>query len=388
MQNVSILVAGMKPQTTYHMRAHVNWQGGEWVDQDQTFKTGAIPSSQLLPTFTVTRPTPTSGTQAGGNVIWYCPGAAIPVKSIANGHYLLNSYSDWIEVDLACNTIRDVSIAQVNQSLQASGYSFGPLYAFHHDILVLPNGHWIILGDVYKEFTDLPGYPGTTNVLGDVLVDVDLNGNVAWAWSFFDHTDVIPVTRHLQGLPDWTHSNALIYTADGNLLLSVRHQSWILKIDYSNGTGSGNILWKLGDEGDFTLLGGDTSQWFYAQHYPNILSENGSQTTLAVFDNGNLRIDSSGEACGSSTSVPACYTRATIYQIDESTHLATLLWEDLPGYFSNWGLSDQLITGQRRSGQNRPTREAGTELFYSAASFGGKLVFVRQLRGPHLSTCP
>jgi hypothetical protein len=51
-------------------------------------------------------------------------------------------------------------------------------------------------------------------------------------------------------------------------------------------------------------------------------------------------------------------------------------------------LSDQLKTGQRRSGQNRPTREAGTELFYSAASFGGKLVFVRQLRGPHLSTCP
>jgi len=51
-------------------------------------------------------------------------------------------------------------------------------------------------------------------------------------------------------------------------------------------------------------------------------------------------------------------------------------------------LSDHLKTGQRRSGQNRPTKEAGTELFYSAESFGGKLVFVRQLRGPHLSTCP
>jgi hypothetical protein len=52
------------------------------------------------------------------------------------------------------------------------------------------------------------------------------------------------------------------------------------------------------------------------------------------------------------------------------------------------GLSDHLKTGQRRSGQNRPTRAAGTELFYSAESFGGKLVLVRQLRGPHLSTCP
>src|SRR5579864_1743413 len=41
---------------------------------------------------------------------------------------------------------------------------------------------------------------------------------------------------------------------------------------------------------------------------------------------------------------------------------------------------DQVKTGQReRPGQN---------LFYSAEFFGGKLVFVRQLRGPHLSTCP
>jgi hypothetical protein len=41
---------------------------------------------------------------------------------------------------------------------------------------------------------------------------------------------------------------------------------------------------------------------------------------------------------------------------------------------------DQVKTGQRE----RP----GQSLFYSAESFGGKVVFVRQLRGPHLSTCP
>jgi len=62
----------------------------------------------------------------------------------------------------------------------------------------------------------------------------------------------------------------------------------------------------------------------------------------------------------------------------------------LYGFLSRWLfiLSDHLKTGQRRSGQNRPTRAAGTGLFYSADSFGGKFVFVRQLRGPHLSTCP
>src|SRR5271169_4293661 len=43
---LNILVAGMRPQTTYHMRAHVDWAGGSWVDQDQTFTTGALPGTQ------------------------------------------------------------------------------------------------------------------------------------------------------------------------------------------------------------------------------------------------------------------------------------------------------------------------------------------------------
>jgi hypothetical protein len=41
----------------------------------------------------------------------------------------------------------------------------------------------------------------------------------------------------------------------------------------------------------------------------------------------------------------------------------------------------QFKTGQRK-------KAFGTKLFYPAASCGGKSVFVRQLRGPDLSTCP
>jgi len=161
--------------------------------------------------------------------------------------------------------------------------------------------------------------------------------------SSFDHLDVNRYPYF--GLPDWTHSNALVYTADGNLLLSMRNQSWILKIDYANGMGSGNLLWKLGQDGDFTLLGGDPSQWFYAQHYPNILSVNGSQTTLAVYDDGNLRIGSDGQPCGPPVPpAPDCYSRATIFQIDESTNIASLQWQYLPGFFSYWGGSIDVLS--------------------------------------------
>src|SRR5579872_22139 len=51
-------------------------------------------------------------------------------------------------------------------------------------------------------------------------------------------------------------------------------------------------------------------------------------------------------------------------------------------------LSGHRKSGQRWSPENRPTEVAGTQLFYPASGCGGKSVFVRQLRGPHLSTCP
>lgn len=360
-QTSTILVAGMKASTTYHMRAQAQAQcaGGSttFSSGDQIFTTGAIPTADLLPQFVSSRPasapnSPAPGvelyslvsslpnylepvaTDLQGNVIWYCPVGGIPVKPLPNGHFVSNAGSDWYEIDLACNIFRDVSTAQVSQTLQAQGYTYGKLNAFHHDMLALPNGHWILLANIYKAFTDLPGYPGTTNVLGDVLLDIDPQGNVAWTWNSFDHLDV---NRHLQGLPDWTHSNCLVFLEDGNLLLSMRHQSWILKIDYENGAGTGDILWKLGEGGDFTLMGGDPSDWFYAQHYPNVLSTNGSTMTLAVFDNGNLRLNSALVPCDQNPAAPTCYTRATMFQVDESTNVATLMWQYLPNTFSFWG---------------------------------------------------
>jgi len=142
---------------------------------------------------------------------------------------------------------------------------------------------------------------------------------------------------------DWTHSNALVYTPDGNLLLSMRAQSWILKIDYENGAGTGDILWKLGEGGDFALSGGDPTEWFYAQHNPNIVHSNstGTQMTLSIWDNGNTRLDASGMPCGS---VVPCYSRPTIFQIDEVAKSANLVWQDLPGYYSVWGGSVEALS--------------------------------------------
>jgi len=187
------------------------------------------------------------------------------------------------------------------------------------------------------------------------------------------------------GLPDWTHSNAVVYVPyDGSLLVSVRNQSWILKIDYRNGTGSGNVSWRLGEGGDFTLSGSDPSQWFYAQHFPSLVSSNGSSMTMAVFDNGNLRIlDNNGNECGFPG--PACYSRAAIFQIDEGARLATVVWQDIPGPYSFWGGSiNQLPNGNVQFDMSAPfPATKGSRLLELTQTETPQAVWQMDIQGGH-----
>lgn len=384
-QRTVILVAGMKASTTYHMRSQTQCAGStsNIASADSTFTTGPLPSLPF-PALTVTRPNPSLSSQENpgiemitvptvpstpayftdrdGNPIWYYDvgqgNYPFTFKLLPDGNIILSitrpALGDSVirEVDLAGNTIREMTIETLNQKVQSAGFNFVPA-GFHHDVLPLSNGHLIVLVDDNKTFTDLPGYPGTTNVQGDALVDLDENWNPVWSWNSFDYLDV---TRHLNGLPDWTHSNALGYLPnDGSLLLSMRHQSWVLKIDYSNGAGTGHVLWKLGYEGDFALTQNsvptaDPSVWFSFQHFPVLLNQSGSETDLAIWDNGDDRVlNTSGEECidpRAGNNYPACYSRATVFHLDESAMVADLAWADTLSYYGVWGGSvNQLANG-------------------------------------------
>ena len=163
-------------------------------------------------------------------------------------------------------------------------------------MLALPNGHFVFLASMAQEAQNVAGYSGAVNVAGDVLVDVDENFKPDWVWSSFDHLDV---NRHPYQFPDWTHSDALLYSPeDHDLLLSIRNQNWIVKIDFQDGAGSGNILWRLGEGGDFRLAGGvDPTDWFYAQHGMNFFSSSTSGSfELGLLDDGDDRAFEIGRA--------------------------------------------------------------------------------------------
>ena len=376
---VSIYVAGMRANTTYHMRAVVQYKSGAQVyDNDHTFTTGSLPAADLPRLAATTTPgmTPQSGVELldlvdpseasgpfqvavadlAGNVLWaYDPRLVSlpnPVKLLPNGHFLMNFSggapdgigSTMQEVDLGGNVVWQMTAAQLNQALSESGCAGCNITVTgtHHDFVLLPNGHLIVIAGEQRDESGLTGYSGPVTVVGDVLIDLDQNHKPAWVWSTFDHLDV---NRHPMQFPDWTHSNAVEYSPDDkDLILSMRHQYWVIKIDYNDGQGTGNIVWKLGYQGDFALKNGtDPADWFYAQHDANVASSNSSGTfEMLLFDNGNNRVlDNMGTICGP---VTPCSSRVPILQLDESAKTATIEWvEDLAPVFSFFGGNTRLL---------------------------------------------
>jgi len=384
---VSVFVAGMLASTTYHMQAAVEFSNGITAnDTDHVFTTNALPASLQLNVTTTTTPgmTPQSGlelltsvagtptavivTDLSGNEVWtYAdPGnptlvAANGAKMLPDGNFLIEigaptsssltgsipagSIVELREVNLAGDTVREISIDDLNAELAAASCAECnvTLDTFHHDVEPLPNGHWLALANTTRVLSSttqppLNNAPPTT-VLGDVIVDLDQNMQPVWAWNAFNHLDP---NRQPMGFPDWTHTNAVVYSKDdGNILVSMRHQNWILKVNYADGTGDGSIIWHLGEGGDFTLEGGtDPTDWQYAQHDPSFFSKNTTGVfSLGVMDNGNDRIFPAGVTCGSSGAPPCLYSTVPVWQIDEAAKTATLTFHQIlpPNLYNNFG---------------------------------------------------
>jgi len=404
---VQLWVAGMLGKTTYHMRGRaVLDNGAVFDDLDQTCTTGTPPPTSAVTATKIGTPQPgiemwntvqpaedaqVFATDLNGNVIWtysYAHDKADLVQGaqlLPNGDVLMvisflsslnlpneGSLIDEVrEVDLAGNTVRSLKVADLDKKLasmpnlhdaQGTTYNFK---SFHHDVVVLPNGHWVILADYAKGYSNLQGFPGSIPVLGDAIVDVDANGNPDWVWNTFDHLDV---NRHPMNFADWTHSNNMLYsTDDHNLLLSMRHQNWIIKIEFLDGKGSGKVMWRLGEGGDFKLEGGvDPVDWFYAQHGMNYVTANTTGVwRMVLMDNGNDRIIAPGQQLNCNPFKPplpsGCYSTMPVLEINENAMTATIVkhYEPGPSSFSYFG------------GNAEPLANGDYEITFAATPNGG-----------------
>jgi hypothetical protein len=214
--------------------------------------------------------------------------------------------------DYSLLVIDEMGVAQVALSSADLG-----LPGLHHDVIELDNGNFLSMSYTFRDI-DYPDI-GLTHVAGDLLVEITPEGDVVWEWDAFDHLD--PQRRRdgfddlifdpatLDGGRDWTHGNGMIYdAATDTILFSMRHQDWLVQIDRA----TGDVLWRLGEEGDFQLTGGT---WPYHQHSPEWQADG----TLLLYDNGvaNPNLDDALER-----------SRAVRYAIDTSAMTVTQAWED------------------------------------------------------------
>ncbi len=366
--SANFYVTGMRANTTYQVQQEMVDGISIVVGPPLTVTTAALPiqAPQVVPLagvavssdillHSIVNSNPVA-TDLAGNIVWYAPfPLTVLTRPAPDGTFLGTfedgtkdpSYQIFRRFDLSGATIAETNAARVSEQLQARGMH--PVTCFHHEAILLPNGNYLVMGGTERILTDVQG-PGDVDVLGDIILVLDPNLQLLWAWDAFDHLDphrqailgetcTYPATAACSNFylapkaNDWLHGNALQLTPDGNILYSTRHQDWIVKIDYENGAGSGAILWRMGPGGDFQINSSDPWPWFSHQHDPNFLSDN---QTLLVFDNGNTRIsDLSG---GNS--------RAQVYQVDESRRTVTALVNtDLGVNSSALGTAERLTDG-------------------------------------------
>jgi len=379
-QSVNVIVAGMRPSTRYLLQ-HVLINGTRRTTSAALpfttgappvgltiahFSVGQAPSAQsdassplifhaLIPTPGITVANPIA-TDLSGQLVWYydtlhaglhliwplhiLPGGTVLL--FGRSPYRTGGYDVLREVDLAGNPLRETTIDAVNAQLASRGQ--GPIYAFHHDAIRLPGGDTAVIGEAQRRV-------GKIDVMGDLVIVLDANLQVVWTWDIFAHLTppssfppfqtcnlTYPLT--LCNLPDqkaedWSHANGLGWSpADGDLTLSVRHLDWVLKIDYRNGKGNGDIVWRLGFNGDFSITSSNAAPWFSHQHNAYLVDP----TTMVLFDNGNGRCLRPG--------AKDCASRGQVLKLDERHHMATDLLDVGLGTFRQaLGSAQRLANG-------------------------------------------
>ena len=203
---------------------------------------------------------------------------------------------------------------------------------FNHDSIRLANGHTIVNASQEEIFpTGTQGSTAPVDIIGNAILDLDENLQLVWSWSGYDQLDINRAAvlgetciNGNSGCPpvllapvanDWLHGNSLNYIpSSGDLLYSMRNQDWVIKIDYNNGVGTGNVIWRMGHQGDFTINATGAFPWFSHQH--DVEYELNGTTVLSVFDNGNTRIALSPGMVGDS--------RGQVLNVDEANLAVTL----------------------------------------------------------------
>lgn len=362
--SMNFYLAGVRGETRHTARQVITAAGKIEAGPPVEFTSGEAPTnlveySLLNPPDSVTYgfllqspiSAPALATDLHGNIVWYYTGRLSFVTRPDHGSFfgIVQSEGDQSEqivreFDLAGMTLRETNAARINEQLKALGHQ--SIGGFHHEARRLDDGRILVLASTERILSEVQG-PGPVHIVGDTILVLDSNLQVVWVWDSFDHMDVrrkallnetcggnSGCARQYLGENgnDWLHSNSAQQTPDGDLLLSIRHQDWVIKINYDRGTGDGSIVWRLGRDGDFGFISDDPYPWFSHQHDAQFIDN----SRIILFDNGNTHVVTN----------PAAHSRGQVIRLDEVNRLAHLeVNVDLGGYSRALGSAQKLPNG-------------------------------------------
>ena len=132
----------------------------------------------------------------------------------------------------------------------------------------------------------------------------------------------------------------------------------MIKIDFRDGTGTGDVIWRFGKDGDFLLDSSEPTDWFSHPHDAHF-----DGRRLWLYDNGNTRRQAWGGPFNS---------RGQVYLVNEQNRTASLeLSADLGNASDSQGsaqrlsngnyhfLSGMLTNGTKRYNQSHEVSPAG-----------------------------
>ncbi|MFA6457274.1 MAG: aryl-sulfate sulfotransferase [Bacteroidota bacterium] len=204
--------------------------------------------------------------------------------------------------------VLDSTLAKVDSFQMKNGY-----FTDFHDFILLPNGHAMMMSYhtvTYDLSKVVPGGKTDALLVIDVFQEQDKDKNVVFEWRDIDY---IPITDTDLKLTDPRVNpstlNAFELDDDGNLLMSFRNHSDIMKISRE----TGEVMWKFGGlKNEFTFVGEhkENAPYYFARQHDIHRLPNGH---ISLFDNGEFH--------------SPWYSRAVEYELDEVNKVATLVSE-------------------------------------------------------------
>jgi hypothetical protein len=184
-----------------------------------------------------------------------------------------------------------------------------------HDIQLLPNGNYLVGGQVIQHHVDTSAYGGSSDadIMGFDIQEITPGGQLVWHWNSLNHIGLAetPTTywNQVTQAPqpyDIQHWNSLEAEGNNRILLSFRNLDAVYEINRTNG----NIIWKLGGTTtpqSLTVLNDPYSSYpLGAQHDARRLPDG----TITIHD--NFSYQNRGP-------------RAVRYQVDPQAGTATLV---------------------------------------------------------------